>query len=266
MSSITWQDFKSYVDEHIPKQRCFLSRGPKGFSRPLFRGHASSHWNLESTLARRGEIGMPILRYMQNCSSARRLSGNYSPASIPFDEQTSFKYEDLNPNFPNYEYLAFLRHHGFPSPLLDWTESPYIAAFFAFRSLPPDGSATVRVYLYYSDTGSGRGYCTSNPHILVLGPFATVHERHAVQQCWYTVAVSDNSSNCIFESHEAALATSKADGGQQDSIQIFDISTEDREEALADLHLMNISAYTLFRTSDTLFETAAHRIFKAEKA
>jgi len=29
--------------------------------------------------------------------------------------------------------MTRLRHHGFPSPLLDWPQSPYIAAFFAFN-------------------------------------------------------------------------------------------------------------------------------------
>jgi hypothetical protein len=33
---------------------------------------------------------------------------------------------------PCYPYLAYLRHHGFPSPLLDWTESASVAAYFAY--------------------------------------------------------------------------------------------------------------------------------------
>lgn len=33
----------------------------------------------------------------------------------------------------SYGFMTRLRHHGFPSPLLDWPQSPYIAAFFAFN-------------------------------------------------------------------------------------------------------------------------------------
>ena len=42
------------------------------------------------------------------------------------------------------ELLA--RHHGLPSPLLDWTRSPYVAACFAFASCDPAKTKAVSVY------------------------------------------------------------------------------------------------------------------------
>jgi len=36
----------------------------------------------------------------------------------------------------NMDWLEFARHHGLPSPLIDFTASPYIALFFAFSEVP----------------------------------------------------------------------------------------------------------------------------------
>ncbi len=208
---------------------------------------------------------MLLNHYMQDCGSVRRFCGNYELSNIPFIEDAAVSYRDLKPNFPNFEYLAFLRHHGFPSPLLDWTESPYVAAFFAFRD-PPKDATSVRIWIYYSELGHGRTYCSSSPHIHILGPFATVHERHAIQQCWYTISLKEDEKACVFCSHKEAIRLSETTGAKQDRLEFIDIAISSREEALADLYAMNISAYTLFRSLDTLIETASHRVLKIDSS
>jgi hypothetical protein len=67
--------------------------------------------------------------------------------------------------FPAYEYIAYLRHHGFPSPLLDWTRSPFVATYFAFESIP-EGAKNVAIYCYMEYGSAGKSGSGNEPTIL----------------------------------------------------------------------------------------------------
>lgn len=110
----------------------------------IFRGHASSHWRLQPTLdrlsglsftsdqERRDYLGFLIAEFRKN------VYGLATPADLP--EQDT---DDPEEYAILWEFLG--RHHGLPTTILDWTESPYVAAYFALEPLNDAEFASVWV-------------------------------------------------------------------------------------------------------------------------
>src|ERR1039458_5467657 len=101
------------------------------------------------------------------------------------EDYDAFSLELDNGNFPASEYMAYLRHHGFPSPLLDWSRSPYVAAYFAFSKANQASTWIVSIYVF-----SGiRNRISGNRMSVVYrqGPHVKTHRRHFLQQSEYTL-------------------------------------------------------------------------------
>jgi len=257
-----WQEFEIWLQE----------LRDRNYRRSLiFRGQADSEWRLETTLERSGHLNMPIADYYELI--VRRVGptvGAFSSMQAPPFNENLWKelsdYERLSdyagytgsvfdqtvfPGGENFEYVAYLRHHGFPSPLLDWSGSPYVAAFFAFRDADPKIEKR-SIFVYCERPQGVKGGTIGEPMIQIPVGRTRTPRRHFYQQSVYTVCESANNRKWQFDSHQKVFDNPSP---RQDFLGKFDIPSTEREKIMGLLDRYNLNAYSLFESEESLLET-----------
>jgi hypothetical protein len=265
----SWFDFEAELQKINGLREERKSQHKPDFDEPIYRGIGSSGWKLETTLER----SFPSER-CDETTSLRRYYRKIA-ASKPTVETLTQRNWDQVPDFPEfdrelhehqgywldtflnqhtavYEYLIYLRHHGFPSPLLDWTASPYVAAFFAFDTM--DKHAThVSVYALLRGSTIGSG----SAHLFIVGPYVKCDPRHYAQQSRYSLCVRLGNDDYHFKPHEECRPEETY--GLRGELLKFDIPASDRVPALKHLDLMNINPFSIYGSEDSLVRTVARR-------
>jgi len=256
-----WAEFEAQL---LELQTAKVSRDAKRIipgSHFLFRGHADSTWLLKTTLDR-FKINFSVEDYY-------RLICRVKPEIEAFSERKweimeLEKYREWLANcdgfyseFPAYEYMVYLRHHGFPSPLLDWTRSPYIAAFFAFNNFDVK-SEMVSVYVYQEHSTGGKAWTHSDPHIHARSPYVATHKRHFMQKSEYTICVAKTHDTWSYARHEDTFSMNMTN---QDILWKFNIPAREKTTILKKLDEFNLNSFSLFGTEESLMSTMAIREF-----
>lgn len=107
---ISFDDYKKKVSENIHKNELIL-----------YRGQSACDWGLEHAYS----------RFCKNNRTPFEIADFHVILQEFIHEASCFLEKELTDNLDYLQKVALAQHYGLPTPFLDWSDSPYIAAFFA---------------------------------------------------------------------------------------------------------------------------------------
>ena len=233
----SWEAFKQWA-----------ATSRKNLDAFLFRGHGSKNFKLETTLHRAGRCRLE--RY-----TAETLQQFHAQAEAALDLRL-----DLNDGSDYSVVLGLGQHHGLPTPLLDWTESPYIAAFFAFAEAleaePLRPHAThVRIFALTREfvektSPSFVVLLYMSPYVCQLQVVPRHNQRLQVQQGRFLVTNVGNLK----------LMFGSMPGQNKPYLHAIDIPISAARDALEDLAFMGVTAATMFPGLDGICRKLRHQM------
>jgi hypothetical protein len=252
-----WGDFVSMVDTlGIGKEN-----GPSWF----FRGQADASWGLTPSLLRhfRGRS----LSYKKAHGIERQASDFFFSRMHLLAERTP----NLQVTDRNVVLWAMMQHHSCPTRLLDWTESPFVALYFAVEKLMElDGALwlfeastldTLMTKAFGNLAYNNSIYFQDPPSPAVYPVVPVQHtQRSAAQQGVFTIGTD------LLSDHEAPMEAQFERAGKSKYLQKLVVPAALKYELLSRLRVMNISAISLFPGIDGLGRAALEGIRLRVKA
>jgi FRG domain len=236
MSEIRYQRFTSW-EAFKRSWRATLGWETRGGQpRFLFRGMENAEWRLETSFDRQFRSRTPADR----TSIWESLVEEFRRACIDHGE-----IDEAQDDLP--VILALAQHHGLPTKFLDWSASPYVAAWFALhRAATVPGAGGRHVAIWALDRS-----CSIWSTITFIDVPGAINTRLRRQMGYFTYAPSFDRP--LDEWAEAAA-------GSGVPLTCFSLPATQSRDALLDLELMGLDASRLFPGLDGVAQTTLMRV------
>ncbi len=275
----SWKEFEKVMSRLTSGQiagRVDRVYGIGSYAPTLFRGQPNADFPLDTTLERALGKNKTVRFYLNLIKSILPEIEAFTDKKWDIftqegEKNDKLEYIDSDLPFTTKEfpigYMSYLRHYGFPSPLLDWSFSPYIAAYFAFRNLV-NNAEKVAIYAY----NQGSDYSAPKHKKTVITPLFGLkniqnNKRHYLQQSIYTICIDLELENAYeemrvpyFAHHESVYVEANEPEKSKDYYKSeflikYVLPASEKETALLSLDMYNINSFSLMGSEESLLET-----------
>ena len=216
----------------------------------LYRGHADSSWKLTSTLERFVNSNVSVSDYDHWLSEIRAELQSISGQRFDFIWQPIENSKGFGRTQSIFiDLLIYARQHSFPSPVIDFTQSFYIALFFAAHVMQKTNSGKK-----FSIIATSLDEIDKAEYLKLIdtSDIQIFHKRHYVQQSVYLHNIETDKptkGNTVEEFFYTRIT--------EVYFRKYSMLNKIRPDIIHELNLMNINPFSIFETDDALMQTLA---------